>query len=249
MAVSEITNIRYKWLIEKRNKDMKSFRVGAEDMIKYSSEKCMEEDTTQKGNPRKPQGKEGAEMLKRMNESHSRVTVWALEFFDFKENDQILDIGCGGGAALRRMSENIRSGHLTGVDYSPVSVKLSQELNEPDILNGKMEIIEASVEHLPFEDEKFDKIITVESFYFWPEPVNNLTEVLRILKKNGVFLLVADIYNKDSLGEQALENIEKYQLFNPTPDEFQEMFKKAGFSGVKIHTKTGEDWICVEGIR
>ena len=61
---------------------------------------------------------------------------------DFGEEDQALDIGCGGGAALKRMSEKIPKGHLTGVDYSPVSVELSRETNAQDIQNGKMEVLE-----------------------------------------------------------------------------------------------------------
>ena len=38
-----------------------------------------QEEITISGNPAKPQGEDGATMLKRMNESHSPVTCWALE--------------------------------------------------------------------------------------------------------------------------------------------------------------------------
>ena len=77
-----------------------------------------EEEITRIGNPRKPQGEEGRQMLRRMNDSHAAVTEWALCFFDFHENDQVLDIGCGGGATLARMSKHLKTGGLTGVDYS-----------------------------------------------------------------------------------------------------------------------------------
>lgn len=208
-----------------------------------------QEEITRKGNPRKPQGEEGEQMLQRMNESHAAVTQWALGFLNFGEEDRALDIGCGGGAALKKMSEKISKGHLTGVDYSPVSVELSRETNAQDIQNGKMEVLEASVEHLPFENESFDKIITVESFYFWPDPAENLKEVRRVLKKGGVFLLIADIYQKEGLRESVLENIKQYHLFNPTKEEFLRLFDQAGFTETKIHTREGEDWICVEGKR
>ncbi len=208
-----------------------------------------EDEITRVGDPRKPQGSDGEQMLRRMNDSHAAVTEWALRFFDFREFDEVLDIGCGGGAALARMSKYIRTGHLTGVDYSAVSVSLSREWNAADLRSGKMEILEASVEKLPFEQERFDKIITVESFYFWPDPAANLREVLRVLKKGGVFLLTADIYQKEDLGRKALENVERYGLFNPAPQEFYELFEQAGFSRITLHTKQGTDWICVEGVR
>ncbi len=208
-----------------------------------------QEEITRIGNPRKPQGDEGEQMLRRMNDSHAALTQWALDFFRFQESDQVLDIGCGGGATLARMAKHIETGHLTGVDYSPVSVALSREWNAADIHVGKMEILEASVESLPFEQERFDKIITVESFYFWPNPAENLKEVLRVLKKDGVFLLAADIYQKEGLSKETMENIQKYSLFNPTQQEFCTLFEQAGFSQIKPHTLSGTDWICVEGTR
>lgn len=207
-----------------------------------------QEEITLKGNPRKPQGEEGRQMLSRMNESHASVTQWALGFFDFQESDRVLDIGCGGGATLARMAGHIVSGHLTGIDYSGTSVEMSRELNTDAVKSGKMDILEGSVEQLPFEDGAFDKIITVESFYFWPNPVENLKEVHRVLKKGGRFLLVADIYQKEGLSQKTLDNIRRYELLNPTPEEFQKMFAQAGFSEAMIHTEQGQDWICVEGI-
>ena len=110
-----------------------------------------------------------------------------------------------------------------------------------------MDILEASVEQLPFADNSFDKIITVESFYFWPSPQENLKEVFRVLKNSGTFLLVADVYQKKGLSDKTLENIRNFHLFNPTPEEFRTLFEQAGFSDIQVHLKDGEDWICVEG--
>ena len=71
---------------------------------------------TESGNPRKPEGEDGKKMLERMNESHHNVTGWALSLWEIQGNDNILDIGCGGGAALSRMAEHVTDGHLTGID-------------------------------------------------------------------------------------------------------------------------------------
>ena len=86
-------------------------------------------------------------MLRRMNESHYAVTGWALEHWKIRENDRILDIGCGGGATLKRMSEEVRDGHLTGVDYSATSLELSGKTNAEALQQGKMDLVEASVEN------------------------------------------------------------------------------------------------------
>ena len=208
-----------------------------------------EKEITREGNPACPEGKAGQLMLERMNASHYQVTGWALSFWQMNEDDVVLDIGCGGGMTLHRLSSSIKTGHLYGVDYSETSVEESRALNASDIANGKMTIENASVEALPFEDETFDKIITVESFYFWPEPEENLKEVVRVLKPGGQFLLIADIYGKAGLDPDTLRNIELYDLFNPSKEEFHLMFRDAGFTAVRIHLQEGTDWICVEGIK
>lgn len=216
------------------------------DLSKKTQDRTQDE-ITRMGNPGKPQGEDGNVMLLRMNDSHFEVTGWGLEHWKIRESDEVLDIGCGGGAALKRMSKWITTGHLTGVDYSRTSVAVSKETNKEAVAEGKMKILEGSVEQLPFAEESFDKIVTVESFYFWPDPQENLKEVRRVLKTGGTFLLIADIYGREDLAPEVLENIRRFDLFNPTPEEFETLFVRAGFEEVSVHTKEGTTWICVEG--
>ena len=204
---------------------------------------------TDAGNPAKPTGKAGADMLRYMNEEHSDLTLWALDLLDYDNKDRVLDVGCGGGATLRLLRERIPDGHLTGVDYSDVSVKLSRELNADLIATGKMEIVAGSVTNLPFENDSFNKIVTVESFYFWPDPVECLREVHRVLIPRGVFLLVSEIYERPDLTPHCRRNISKYNMNVPGIDEFTDLFDSAGFSRTTVHTKDGEFWIAVEGVK
>ena len=213
------------------------------------NEKEQDVDVTALGNPRKPEGDYGVAMLHRMNESHYELTGWALGYLDVKEKDDVLDIGCGGGMTLKRMSAMVGDGHLIGIDYSPVAVKESLRMNSEDVLSGKMEVLNNAVEKMPFANDRFDKIITVESFYFWPNPEENLKEVYRVLRKGGRFMIVAEVYDKPDMSEKHREEIEKYNLTNPTKERFEEMLKAAGFSECKVHVRKDTDWICVEGLK
>ena len=181
---------------------------------------------TVEGNPRRPEGDAGRAMLARMNESHARLVDWGLAHLDLRPNDTVLDIGCGGGNTLARMAECVTEGHLTGIDYA-----------------------ETSVEALPFADAHFDAVVTVESFYFWPSPEESLKEVARVVKKGGTFLLLAEIYGRDDLPEGIRAKVAGYDLTNPTPEEFERLFRAAGFSEVTLHFKDGEYWIAVRGVR
>lgn len=202
---------------------------------------------TREGNPAKPQGAAGAQMLTRMNESHAAVTAWGLSHVHPAPDAAALDIGCGGGATLRRLADCAPQGHITGLDYSPVSVACSAAYNAEAIAAGRLEVVQGSVEKLPFADGSFDLITTVESFYFWPQPQENLREVRRVLKPGGTFLLIADIHEDGNLSAETRENIERYRLFNPDMQGFETLFRAAGFCDIELHTKEGEHWIAVCG--
>ena len=204
---------------------------------------------TAEGNPRRPEGAAGRAMLTRMNESHAKLTAWGLSLLSFVPNDTVLDVGCGGGNTLARMAERVTEGHLVGIDYSETSVEASRAFNSMLVAAGRMEILPGSVESLPFSDAHFDKVVTVESFYFWPNPSESLKEVARVVKPGGTFLLLAEIYERPDLPVGIREKVEAYELTNPTPEEFERLFRAAGFSEVETHFMDGEYWIAVLGKR
>lgn len=204
---------------------------------------------TAEGNPRRPEGEAGRAMLARMNESHAKLVAWGLAHIDFAPHDTVLDIGCGGGNTLARMAERVTEGHLVGIDYAETSVEASRTFNAGLIEAGRMEILHGSVEHLPFADGHFDAVVTVESFYFWPSPEESLKEVARVIRRGGTFLLLAEIYGRDDLPEGIRTKVADYDLTNPTPEEFEHLFRAAGFSEVALHFKDGEYWIAVRGVR
>ena len=224
-----------------------SVKNGEVIMHSIEADDTEEIDITEMGNPAKPQGKYGEMMLDRMNESHSAVTEWGLSYLTVADDAKLLDIGCGGGATLAKLAGIVRSGKVYGIDYSDVSVRKSKEYNKDLVGSGRIEVLKGSVSDMMFEDGTFDGIVTVESFYFWPDPEESLKEVRRVLKDTGTFLLIADIYDTEELPDKAVENIRKYGLRNLKPEEFRDMFMKAGFSDVSVHLKDGTTWICVEG--
>ena len=202
---------------------------------------------TELGNPSHPQGSAGKQMLKRMNRSHYELTGWGLDHLTFEPGDYILDVGCGGGQTLYRLAETYPKITLDGIDYSDVSVELSRETNESFISSGRTFIQKASVDELPYEDDFFDKVITVESFYFWPDHDKGLREILRVLKPGGKLLIICEVYGDAPLSPRERENIQKYTMFNPTRAEYREMMERNGFHKVEIHVRENDKCICVIG--
>jgi len=206
-----------------------------------------EEEITEKGNPKNPLGEYGSLMLRRMNRSHQPLTKFALGFLNFKADDVILDIGCGGGNTLKLIHEYNPKAKLYGVDHSITSVNETIKYNKELVEDKTLEVINSDVEKLPFDDNTFSKIVTVESFYFWPNQKENLKEVLRVLMPHGHLLVVNDIYDTGTLTEKELANVKKYNLKIRTESEYQELFLQAGFKDIRCHKMDGEDWMVIDG--
>ncbi len=148
-------------------------------------------------NAGKPKGFWGKLMIKSMNSGHSDLTDWGLSHIEFERRYNVLDVGCGGGKAVAKLCEKIGNGKVWGIDYSDLCVKKAKKLNERNILCGKAKIAQASVSALPFNDNSMDVVTAVETYYFWPDKLNDLKEINRVLKVGGKLLLVFEMLQSD----------------------------------------------------
>lgn len=198
-------------------------------------------------NARKPKGEDGSKIIKRMNESHEEMAKWGVSHLNINEDDTILDIGCGGGVNLKRFNQMAPQGKIYGLDYSEVSVNESIEHNKEAIDEGNVSILQGSVSELPFDDESFDFVTGFETVYFWPDFINDLKEVNRVLKKDGAIF----ICNENNGSEETLENMKEYiELLDMTiysEDELADSLIEAGFCDIVSFTKEGTDWLCAIG--
>ena len=104
----------------------------------------------------------------RMNSGHARVSQWGFSNISAEPDAKVLDVGCGGGANIAIWLDKCRNGHVTGLDYSEISVAESQKLNIAAIKQGKCRVLQGDVSSIPFSDEVFDYVSAFETVYFWP---------------------------------------------------------------------------------
>lgn len=196
-------------------------------------------------NARKPEGELGSKMIERMNESHEKLAQWGVSHLNIEENDVILDIGCGGGINVRRFSQMSYNGKIYGLDYSELSVEKSKQLNELAINEGKVEIVQGSVSELPFDDETFDIVTGFETTYFWPNFTEDLKEVNRVLKDDGIMFICNEAVGNENVLEEMKEHIELLNMNIYSEEDFESALFDAGFNNVSIFRKDGKNWVCV----
>ena len=156
----------------------------------------------------------------------------------------ILDVGCGGGKTIQRLADLASDGTVYGVDYSPTSVAVAQQVNATGITAGRISIQHASVSRLPFRDDTFDLVSAVETHYYSPQPVDDMREILRLLKPGGRVVLIAETYRDQRFGQLLAIPMKLLRAQYLTVSQHRSLFTAAGLVDVIIHEARGRGWIC-----
>ena len=197
-------------------------------------------------NARKPVGELGHQILDRMNQSHESMAQWGVTHFEVNEDSKILDIGCGGGSNIQRFAEQIsENGRVVGIDYSEVSVEKSTKLNQEFIDQGIVNVLQGSVSEMPFYDETFDIVTGFETIYFWPDFINDLKEVNRVLKKGGLVFFCNEAVYREGEMEKYDDLVELLDMKIYSEEVLKESLEKTGFNDFKAFVNEENDWICV----
>ena len=134
----------------------------------------------------KPKGIGGKIMVNMMNTGHSSMAEWGFTHIEIRNNYICLDIGCGGGANVKKLLAKTPYGKVTGIDYSEISVIKSQKINKAEIENKRCEILQGNVMKLPFGNETFDIITAFETIYFWPDKWTKIIQGMKIYNSEQV---------------------------------------------------------------
>ena len=198
---------------------------------------------------RKPSGLLGWLMGPLMNWRHRPLSRWTIELMDIQPGNSVLDIGCGGGMAIKEIAKIATGGFVAGVDYSEIMVQHALKHNAAAVGARRVVIKKGNISELPFEDESFDKACAIESFNYWPGPIAGLKEVHRVLRPKGLVAITTG-WSKEMRNQQkyvAMAHKMGFPLY--AGSEMVEMLTAAGFSQAQFKFKDGKHWLCAIGVK
>lgn len=190
----------------------------------------------------RPEGFLGRLMLRFMNFGHAPLTNWGLSHLTFRDGMTMLDVGCGGGATLKRLLAKSSDAKVYGIDISDESVAKARQVNRETL--GKQVFVEkGSADELPFEDQFFDVVTAVETVYFWPNLPKCLQEVKRVMKPGAQFAIIIEVVDGDSVWTNVVDGMTVY-----SPEQLKEMLEQAGFGDVEV-SKKKPSYATIKGVR
>ncbi|WP_343587932.1 class I SAM-dependent methyltransferase [Flavobacterium sp.] len=189
-----------------------------------------------------PSGEKGIEMGNMMNETNINMTKHSIQNLNISKENKILELGHGNAGHAEFLFEQADNLKYYGLEMSELMFKEARQINRNFVSQKQAFFSIYDGNKIPFEDESFDKIFTVNTIYFWEKPEDLLSEIYRVLKPNGNFCLT--FAEEDFMKKLPFTQFE-FELYST--NKVQKLIEKTAFQIVytetqteKVKSKTGE---------
>ncbi|HEX6391199.1 MAG TPA: class I SAM-dependent methyltransferase [Solirubrobacteraceae bacterium] len=172
-----------------------------------------------------PSGRGGRVIAALMNRGNRGLNTRAIELLDVQPDSRVLDLGFGGGLTFPLLLE--RAASVTGVDRAHDMVQAARARHADAIAAGRLTVHEGEVGALPLPDDAVDRILTVNTVYFWRDLPAAFAELLRVLAPGG--RLVMGIRDGS-----VMDRVNPDVFTIRSADEIAAALTAAGFAAVEI---------------
>lgn len=163
-----------------------------------------------------------------MENDHLPIALAMLAQMGLRADENILDVGCGGGWLCKLLASRVTEGRVVGMDISDEMVRHARR-NCADIANAMFVV--GSVDAIPWQPNFFTRAVSVESSYYWPDPAQGIREIFRVLNEGGSAWILINYYRDNPYCHQWGEKLAiPAKLL--AADEWAATFRDAGFSEV-----------------
>ncbi len=162
-----------------------------------------------------------------MEQHHASITAQTLERMALRRGERVLDLGCGAGWATLLMARAVAGdgGHAVGLDISDEMIARARDA-AGDLEN--VMFVHAAADELPWQDEYFDKVLSVESFYYYPDQEAVLRELLRVIAPGGQVFILVNLYKENPYSLRWVDEL-KVKVHVRSEAEYLEMLGRCGF--------------------
>ena len=171
------------------------------------------------------------------HEEYSKYEIndWIFDIIKIKNNDSILDVGCGTGKQLIPIAKKT-NGIVVGVDVKNESLDYIKEIlkgknNNVKLILSSMEEMYGKLKEFP----KFDIIISCFAIYYSKKPEETIKQLKDLLKNGGKFFICGpSINNNKALLELHSKIGELPKMHKGFFENFAVPFIKENFGNVQV---------------
>jgi ubiquinone/menaquinone biosynthesis C-methylase UbiE len=133
---------------------------------------------------------------------------WIKKIIPHIKGDKILEVSFGSGYLMTQYASDKHE--IYGIDYNERMLEIAT--NKMKKININAQLSQGNVEKLPFPDNTFDTVINTMAFTGYPNGEKAMSELKRVLKKDGSLLLLDFDYpnNRNRFGYTMVRLWEKF---------------------------------------
>ena len=134
---------------------------------------------------RYPTGLIGQIIGERMLRQHAPETAWSVRLLHVQPTDRILEIGFGAGRGLALALTQAHQGCVPALISPPTMIRAAAQRNRRRSSAASSSSYVAMSPRFRLGSSSFDKLFSVHTFYFWPDPRAVCTRLISILAHGG----------------------------------------------------------------
>ncbi|TAN20619.1 MAG: methyltransferase domain-containing protein [Acidobacteria bacterium] len=166
-----------------------------------------------------------------MARHHRAITERMFARIGFAPGDRVLDLGCGSGWATRLAAERVGpQGLAVGVDVSDAMIAQAADAESP-LHNTRF--VASPADHIPWSNNFFRSVFSVESFYYYPDPRAVLDELKRVLVPGGGLFLLMCLYTGNPNAKSWIQQLAVPVQYKST-EEWRALLADAGWADARI---------------
>jgi ubiquinone/menaquinone biosynthesis C-methylase UbiE len=162
-----------------------------------------------------------------INRQPNRLAIEALRL---SETDNVLELGVGSGWALRRVVSLSQCRQIFGIDQSAEMLALSSRQTRSAVRCGRVLLVRAKFEALPFSDNCFDRLLAVNVVYFFSVHGEDFREARRVLRPGG--RMVVYVSDRETLANFPFAREDTHRSFDQ--GELVAALRTGGFAESEI---------------
>ena len=196
---------------------------------------------------RRPSGLLGQVAARRMRKNNQSQYHHVVQLLQVQDKDEILEIGCGEGFAIRLIIEQNLLCKVDGIDFSRFMLKKAGRTNRAPIQEKRVRLFPGDIKDYDFGKNTYSKIFAINVVYFWTDLNDIFGKIHELLKPRGkLVLFMASPQRLDQVPHALPGIFNKYSL-----DQVQSALQQSGFSEMTCETvvKNGTDTYFLSATR
>ncbi len=184
----------------------------------------------------------------KMEQHHLDITLKTLRLMDLRAGQRVLDLGCGSGWATRLLArvaapQSDQDANVVGLDVSDEMIRLAREASL-EVENIRYTV--GSATRIPEQEGTFDRVLSVESFYYYPDQRAALDEVFRVMAPQARLFILINLYSDNQYSLQWVDKL-RVPVHVRSAAEYVSMLEERGFENAEWRqipddTPTPEDY-------